>query len=200
MSFLNPKTTALLVIHLQHDIVSENTAFGSIFSQQVIENDILAKCNSTMQVVRDAGGLVIPARIAFASDYSNLKPNIPLLRMVQQAGCLKDGEVGADIVPQIRIDSNDVLITHQRPGPFTDTNLHGLLQERGIESVLICGVATNASVEGAARQASDLGYSTFVVSDASSAATPAAHEASLESLGLFAQLITTEVISTSFDG
>lgn len=200
MSFLNPKTTALLVIHLQHDIVSENTAFGSIFNQQVVENDILAKCNATMQVVRNAGGLVIPARIAFAPDYSNLKPNIPLLQMVQQAGCLKDGEVGADIVTQIHIDPNDVLITHQRPGPFTDTNLHVLLQEHGIENVIVCGVATNASVEGAARQASDLGYSTFVVSNASSAASQAAHEASLESLGLIAQIITVEEASASLVG
>lgn len=198
MSSLNPKSTAVLAIHLQHDIVSENTAFGSIFNQQVVANDVLAKCSTAMQTVRDMGGTVVLARIAFNPDYSNLVPTLPLLQMVQQAGCLKDGEHGAELVPQVEVGTEDVVLTHQRPGPFTDTNLHELFQAKGIENVLVCGVATNASVEGAARQASDLGYSTFVVSDASSAADQASHDASIGSLGLFAQMITVEEISTMF--
>ena len=57
---------------------------------------------------------------------------------------------------------------------------------------MFVGVATNASVEGTARVASDLGYRTVVVADACSAATPAAHAASLESLGLLAEITTTD--------
>jgi biuret amidohydrolase len=53
-------------------------------------------------------------------------------------------------------------------------------------------VATNASVEGTAHIASDLGYRVLVISDARSAAMPAAHAASLESLGLLADIITTD--------
>jgi nicotinamidase-related amidase len=40
--------------------------------------------------------------------------------------------------------------------------------------------------------ASDLGYRTVVVSDACSAAAAAAHAASLESLGLLAELVTAD--------
>ncbi len=198
MSTLNPMTTALLAIHLQHDIVSENTAFGAIFNQQVVEKDVLAKCNAAMQAVREMGGTIVLARIAFTPDYSNLVPSLPLLQMVLQAGCLIDGEPGAALAPQIQVAPQDVVLTHQRPGPFTNTNLHEILQGKGIENVLVCGVATNASVEGAARQASDLGYSTFVVSDASSAADQGSHDASIASLGLFAQMITVEEINTLF--
>lgn len=198
MSTLNPMTTALLAIHLQHDIVSENTAFGAIFNQQVVEKDVLAKCNAAMQAVREMGGTIVLARIASNPDYSNLVPSLPLLQMVLQAGCLKDGEPGAALVPQIQVAPQDVVLTHQRPGPFTNTNLHETLQDKGIENVLVCGVATNASVEGAARQASDLGYSTFVVSDASSAADQGSHDASIASLGLFAHMITVEEINTLF--
>ena len=66
------------------------------------------------------------------------------------------------------------------------------MRDAGIDTVVFVGVATNASVEGTARVASDLGYRTVVVSDACSAATPAAHAASLESLGLLAEIVTTD--------
>lgn len=50
--------------------------------------------------------------------------------------------------------------------------------------------ATNASVEGAVRQAADLGYETYVLSDAASAAHETAHQASGSSLTMFARIIT----------
>jgi nicotinamidase-related amidase len=45
---------------------------------------------------------------------------------------------------------------------------------------------------GGARAASDLGFRTVVVADACSAGSPEAHSASLESLGLLAEITTTE--------
>ncbi|MGZ5397614.1 MAG: isochorismatase family protein [Mycobacterium sp.] len=53
-------------------------------------------------------------------------------------------------------------------------------------------MATNVSVEGTARMASDLGYRTIVVADACSSATQAMHNAALESLALLAEILTTD--------
>lgn len=148
---------ALRALHLPHNIVSENTAFGAVFNRQVVEKDVLAKCNAAMQTVCEMGGAIVLARIAFTPNHSNLVPSLPLLLMVLQSGCLIDGDPGAALVPQIQVVPQDVVPAHQPPGPFTNTNLHEILQGKGIENVLACCVATNASVEGAARQASDLG-------------------------------------------
>jgi nicotinamidase-related amidase len=189
MNPLNPSTTALLVVHLQHDIVSPDTAFGSMFSPEVQSRGILAQCDMAMETVRAAGGLVIPLRIAFAHDYSDLTPSLPLLNMVRQAGCLIDGSEGASIVPEISLAEQDMVVTHQLPGPFSSSSLHDEMSARAIESVVVCGVATNASVEGAVRQAADLGYTTYVLSDAVSAADSESHEASLASMGLFAGVV-----------
>ena len=84
------------------------------------------------------------------------------------------------------------MVTHQRAGGFQDSELDATLRDAGIDTVVFVGVATNLSVEGTARVASDLGYRTVVVSDACSAATPAAHAASLESLGLLAEIVTAD--------
>lgn len=187
---LDGSKTALLVVHLQPDIVSAHTAFGAMFNPQVVERDVLAKSKEAMDAVRDAGGLVVPLRIAFQPDYSDLKPSIPLLAMAQGAGSLKDGTEDADIVPEVGVQEKDIVFTHKRPGPFTESNLQQLLDSEGIENVLVCGVATNASVEGSVRQASDLGYNTYVVADASSAADQAAHDAAIATMALFGQAIS----------
>ena len=84
------------------------------------------------------------------------------------------------------------IVTHQRVGGFHDSELDEVLRGLGVDTVVFLGVATNASVESTARAASDLGYRVLVVSDACSAATPEAHAASLESLGLLAEITTAD--------
>lgn len=49
---------------------------------------------------------------------------------------------------------------------FIGTNLHTMLQERGITELVLIGVITNNSVEATARMAGNLGYKVIVVSDA----------------------------------
>ncbi|GAA1135924.1 isochorismatase family cysteine hydrolase [Nocardioides aquiterrae] len=195
MSDLLGQSTALLVVHLQEDIVAEGTAFGSIFAAEAAARDVVEHTNVAMRAIRDHGGLVVPLRIAFASDHSDLRPTLPLLQMVEQAGCLKDGTTGAELVADLAVEDDDVVLTHKRPGPFTDSDLEEVLRNRGIENVVVCGVATNASVEGAVRQAADLGFHVAVLTDATSAADGGSHEASLASMGLFATLVTVEELA-----
>ena len=187
---LDGKKTALLVVHMQPDIVSAHTAFGAMFNPQVVERDIVAQTKRAMDSVRSAGGLVIPLRIAFRPDYSDAVSSIPLLAMAQGAGSLQDGSLEADILPELEVQPKDLVFTHKRPGPFTGSNLQQVLDGEGITNVVVCGVATNASVEGSVRQASDLGYNTFVIEDASSAADLDTHNAAIASMGLFGQAVS----------
>jgi nicotinamidase-related amidase len=81
-------------------------------------------------------------------------------------------------------------VTHQRVSGFVGSELDTVLRGRGVDTVVITGVATNMSVESTARSAGDLGYRTIVVSDACSAAAPEVHEASLASLGMLGEVVT----------
>lgn len=197
MRTLNPQATALLVVHLQHDIVSPGTAFGSLFNPQVVERGVIAQCARAMDAVRQGGGIVVPLKIVFNDDYSDALETIPLLAMSKQAGALKRSAPSSQIVAEAGVQDTDLVFEHQRPGPFSESDLHQQLTQRGIRHVVVCGVATNASVEGSVRQASDLGYDTYVLSDASSAADANAHEAALGSLGLFAQQLTVDELVTA---
>ncbi len=187
MNTLNPASTALLVVDLQDDIVSPGTALGSLCSPEVRSRNILAKCYSAMAAVRGAGGLVVPLRLAFASDSSDLDPTVPLLQLAKRGRLPKGGQ------RRLCHRSGD---SRPRYG-YRSSLLNDVLKSRGIENVVVCGVATNASVEAAVRQAADLGYKTYVLSDATSAASEAAHQASVASMALVARVITLPKLKAS---
>jgi nicotinamidase-related amidase len=120
-----------------------------------------------------------------------------LPRIDAYGGEHQDGSPLAEIVSEVAPADGDEVVTHQRVAGFTDSGLHELLQAKGVQTVVLAGVATNASLEGAARHASDLGYRTVVVEDACSAATPAAHQSSIESLGLLAEVATAADVTAA---
>nr|AIU93945.1 hypothetical protein LRS1606.511 [Rhodococcus sp. NS1] len=194
---LDPRTTATVAVHCQGDIVGPAGAFADFFHQQIVERNVLAQVGAVNDAVRGAGGTVVYTRVAWKPDFSDLEANSPLLQIVAQSGCLKEGSELADIVDALAPRSNDLVVTHQRIGGFADSELDATLRSKGISTLIFTGVATNASVEGTARVASDLGYRVIVVADACSAATAEAHEASINSLSLFAEIATVADIQAA---
>lgn len=194
---LDPRTTAILAVHLQGDVVSADGAFGGFFHQQAKERNVVGVIADLLVAARAAGAPVIYTRVAWKPDYSDLHANSPLLGMVSQFGCLKDGSPRAEIVAEVAPQEGDHVVTHQRVGPFVDSDLLGLLKEHGITTLVVAGVATNASVEATVRGASDHGYRTILVEDGCSAATPEAHEASVGSMGLLAEITSAAEVTAA---
>lgn len=194
---LDPRTTALIAVHLQGDVVGPDGAFSNFFYSQVVERNVLATIASLAEAFRAAGSPVVYTRVAWQPDFSDLHVNSPILGIVSQSGCLKDGSDLAAIVDEVAPAENDIVITHTRVGGFQDSTLDEVLKQHGIDTVVFAGVATNFSVEGTARTASDLGYRVIVAENACSAADEATHAASIASLGLLAEITTTDEIAAA---
>ncbi|SNS75055.1 cysteine hydrolase family protein [Rhodococcoides kyotonense] len=194
---LDPRSTALIVVHTQGDVVGPDGAFADFFYSQVVERDVIAKIAGLADDVRSAGGTVVYTRVAWKPDLSDLEVNSPILGIVQQSGCLQEGAPLADIVEPLAPKDGDIVVTHQRVGGFQNSTLDEVLEANGITTTVFAGVATNFSVEGTARTASDLGYRTVVVEDACSAATPESHTASIESLGLLAEIVSIDDVTAA---
>jgi biuret amidohydrolase len=193
---LRAANTAIVAVHMQNDVVGAGGAFGAFFAEQAEARDVVAKIGTLFAAARDAGATVVYTRVAWNAGYDDLVANSPLLGMVIQAGCLSDGSRGAAIVDDLSPKTGDLVVTHKRVGGFAASQLDVMLRSRGITTVVFTGVATNASVEGTAREASDLGYRTVIVEDACSAANEAAHAASIDSMGLLAEIASSaEVLS-----
>ena len=198
MTTIDPTRTALVAVHVQNDIVGPDGAFAPFFRAEIDRVGTLATAARLLGAARAAGVPVVYTRVAWRPDYSDMHANSPLLNIVIQQNCLIDGTPGAAITDELAPQDTDRVVTHQRVGGFHDSELDEVLRGLGVETVAFLGVATNASVEGTARAASDLGYRVLVISDACSAATPDAHAASLESLGLLAEITTTDDLIASF--
>lgn len=188
---LTPSRTAVITVHMQHDIVSPDGAFGGFFAAQAAERDVIGQAGKLLEAARRSGATAVYTRVAWQPGYPDLVANSPLLSIVAQSQCLIEGSDKAQIVPQLAPQDGDVVLTHQRVGGFSASQLDVILRSRGVDTVLFAGVATNASVESTARQASDLGYRTIIVADACSAADPGAHDAAIASLGLLGEITTT---------
>ena len=70
----------------------------------------------------------------------------------------------------------DIVVVKHTIGAFHETDLHERLQERGVTTIVIGGIATTMGVESTARAASDHGYDVEFVSDAMSGFAADEHE------------------------
>ncbi len=184
---LNPQATAVIAVHCQGDIIGPEGAFADYFFPQINQRRVVPQIGLLLDSARAAGARVVYTRIAFQPDFSDLLANSPLLKIVEQMGCLKDGTDLAEIIGPLTPAPTDHVLTNTRVGGFTQ-HLTERLHQHGVDTVVIAGVATNISVESTARAASDQGYRVVIAEDACSAATPEAHQASIESLSLLTEI------------
>jgi len=99
--------------------------------------------------------------------------------------------------PQLDFTGNDIAVNKTRFGAFVPgaSHLHEILQERGIDTLIITGTLTNCCCESTARDAMQMNYKIIFVADANAALTDAAHNATLDNmLMLFADVMTTQEV------
>jgi nicotinamidase-related amidase len=189
---IDPRRTAIVAIDFQHDIVGTGGAFADLFHAEVKRTNLIPTATRLLGQARAAGVKIVYSTGTFQPGYPELVPNIPLLSQVAQYGCLVDGTAGAAIIDAVAPHGEDVVLTHHRVSCFHGTELDVVLRGNGIDTVVLAGVATNLAVESTARASADLGYRTVVVSDACSTTSETAHNASLASMAMLGEVVTTD--------
>lgn len=81
----------------------------------------------------------------------------------------------AEIVPELGPDEGDLVITKRQWGAFYGTELDLECRRRGITTIVLCGIATNISIESTARFAYEYGYNQIFAEDAMSAMSAEEH-------------------------
>jgi nicotinamidase-related amidase len=87
----------------------------------------------------------------------------------------------------------DITVVKHTIGAFYGTGLADHLRERGVDTVIMTGLATTMGVESTARAASDHGFEVIFAGDAMSGMTAAEHEHALTVvLPRFGEVVTTD--------
>ncbi|MBM0237155.1 cysteine hydrolase [Micromonospora sp. ATA32] len=200
MRELDPARTAVVGVHWQHEVVSPDGIFGPFFAEQVSRHRVATNAARVAAAVRSSGGLVVYTRVAHRPGYPDLIPNTPSFAMIAEQQAYLEGTPKTRIIDEVTPAAGDVVITHVRLTGFFGTELDTILRGRSIDTVLFTGVATNLSLAGTAYEAINHGYRIMIVSDACTAATDEAHQASLETLGQLGEVATTDDVIRKLAG
>lgn len=166
---LDPKSTALVVIDLEHGIVSRELEPYS--STQVVESAVLLA-----DALRAAGGTVVWVHVQLSD-----VPRPPADKAVAApAGGFP--ESASELLPTLGIQPQDHVVLKHQWGAFWNTDLHEVLQAKGVTTIVMAGIATNMGVESTARGAFDRRYSLVFAEDAMSSAKKEMHSFSTETL------------------
>jgi nicotinamidase-related amidase len=166
---LDPKTTALVAIDLQSAIVARQTAPHTA-------HDVVARTRTLADALRAAGGTVIFVHVLI-EEFVSLPADSPSQR--------PDGPLppeATEIVAAVGRQPADALIAKRQWGAFYGTNLEQTLDRRGIDTILMTGIATNIGVESTARAAFDAGYALVFASDAMASFSAEWHDFSVNNI------------------
>ena len=162
---LDARTTALVVIDLQHGIVGRGPAPHA-------GPDVVARAASLARAMRAAGGTVAWVRVTPSPDGTDaLRP--PADAPVVMPATLP--AEWADLVPELDRQPEDLVITKRQWGAFYGTELDLQLRRRGVRTIVLCGISTNIGVESTARDAYERGYHQVFAEDATSARSAEEH-------------------------
>ncbi|MDE2016590.1 MAG: isochorismatase family protein [Hyphomicrobiales bacterium] len=164
---LDPARTALVLIDLQTGILARDTHPRT--SAATLAN-ALALAKATLA----KGGAVIAVRVAFAPDGSDRARGLVDEAMAAPPGGYPPDWPTLDAsVPALPPTAT---VTKRHWGAFEGTELDLLLRRRRIETVVVCGIATNFGVEQTVREAWQRDYSVVVAEDACAAVAAGMHE------------------------
>ncbi len=163
MISLTPKSTALVLIDLQKGILSMTT-------EPYPAAEVLEKGRSLAAWFRAAGAPVVLVNVDFGASMDDAPRGLTDASM--------GGERPADWseLADDLMEPGDLRVTKHHWGAFHGTDLDVKLRRRGIDTIVLGGIATNFGVESTLRAGWEHGYNMVVVEDACTTVSQELHE------------------------
>jgi nicotinamidase-related amidase len=169
----DPASTALVIIDMQRDFV-EPGGFGESLGNDVsILRKAIAPTKLLLEACRKAGMMIVHTREGHSPDLTDCPPSKMERghpkRKIGDGGSmgrlLVRGEKGHDIIPELYPVAGEIVIDKPGKGAFYATDLEPILRNRGIKSLIVCGVTTEVCVNTTVREANDRGFNCVVLED-----------------------------------
>lgn len=179
---LVPAATALLVIDLQEDFLSNTGYFARSGYDPAPLRAILPTVNQLIQKARSVGIQVIHTRQGYRGDLADMTPYERWRR--RQAGLegtdvLLRSSPGFQLVAELDVGVDDIIVDKTCNSAFTYTELEHILRARGITHLLFSGCTTDVCVHTTLREACDRNFQCLTIADACASGDQYAHDAAL---------------------
>ena len=165
---LTPSKTALLILELQNDVISEGGAFASSGAPAHAQKQNLARNVKILPLPCDRSARLWSISITSWNRGSRAGAQCSFV-----PGSSKEPGSGAGTWAAAPVDGldpkpGDFVVEKMRMNAFYGTRLDPILRGRGIETLVITGAWSNFSVDHTARHGADAGYESFLPSDGTS--------------------------------
>jgi nicotinamidase-related amidase len=165
---INPSKTAFVAIDLQKGILGFPTLPHS--PQEVVKN-----AKALADDLRAKGGFIVWVRVAMAKDGKD-RLDIPCDSPMTMKSLPADW---SEISPDLGVQPGDHIVTKKQWGAFYGTDLELQLRRRGLDTIILGGIATCFGVESTARAAYERGFRQIFAQDAMSCLSAEGHEHAL---------------------
>lgn len=198
---IDPTRTAVLALHWQVNVIAPVGFFGPMLAEPVAASGVVPRAVAFHDAARAAGVQMVYTRFTVPDGEGGLVRNTGFMQAVGDAQlAFRPDSPGAALIPEMAVRDGDRVVDNQRLSGLAGNNLPEWLRDRGLDTLLVTGVATNLTVEQTARHGTDLGFVVHVVSDCVTAADDAVHQASLANLELAtAGCLTAEQVLAELD-
>ncbi|HZW73408.1 MAG TPA: cysteine hydrolase [Caldimonas sp.] len=180
--------TAIVVIDMQRDFL-EPGGFGEALGNDVSRLAVaVPPIKALLETARARGMLIVHTREGHRPDLTDA-PKAKVERGAPKARIgdvgpmgriLVRGEPGHDIVPELYPRPGEPVVDKPGKGAFFATDLDHILRNRGIKSLIVCGVTTEVCVTTTVREANDRGYECVVLQDCVGSYFPQFQRAALD--------------------
>jgi len=189
-SFSN-RDTALLIIDMQYDFLSQQGYFASLGEDVSHLQRAIEPNRALLKAAREHGFICIFTRESHRPQLVDLAANKcerahrngaavgslgPLGRLLVR------GERGCDIIDELKPAASECVIDKPGNGAFYATDLEHILRTNGISNLVITGITTDVCVSSTLREANDRGFDCLVLEDACGAASAEVHEGVFKSM------------------
>lgn len=179
--------TALVLIDMQRDFLLPG-GFGESLGNDVSRlMAAVPPCVALLEAARARRMLVVHTREGHRPDLSDAprakvergSPTMRIGAVGPMGRILVRGEAGHDTIAELGPREGEPVIDKPGKGSFYATDLHLILQNRGIENLVVCGVTTEVCVHTTVREANDRGFRCIVPGDCCASYFPEFHEVGL---------------------
>jgi nicotinamidase-related amidase len=208
----DPVRCALLIIDMQRDFL-EPGGFGELLGNDVSHLRLTIEPNRRLLGGWRAARLpVIHTREGHRPDLADLPPAKKVRGRgpvtIGDAGpmgrILVRGEAGHDIIPELSALPGEPVVDKPGKGAFFATDLHAILQNRGVGQLIVTGVTTEVCVNTTVREANDRGYDCCVLEDCVGSYFPEFQRAGLQMIqaqgGIFGWVSHSRHVLAALDG
>ena len=181
---LTPVRTAHIVVDLQNGFMAPGQVAEIDTAREIVPN-----VNRISAALRSAGGLVVYVQNTFdpiaVSTWSTFFDHFCTPeRRQRMIETFTPGSFGHAIWPGLAVSPEDLKVPKRRFGAFApgSSDLHAILQERNIDTLIITGTATQVCCESTARDAMMLNYKVFFIADGNATFNDDEHNATLSAM------------------